>query len=82
MLFQQKNDHDGRRGNSVQSLTQWRHPWASSEAWDVLHWTMRTVLYSHILVIKIASGFPTFFVVVDYLFADNQVKDLVMVNIN
>ena len=27
----------GRWGDVVQALAQWRHPVASSEAWDVIH---------------------------------------------
>jgi hypothetical protein len=37
-------------------LTQWRHPVASSEALDLLHWAMHTVTYQHIaMAIKTAT---------------------------
>jgi hypothetical protein len=37
-------------------LAQWRHPVASSEALDLLHWAMRAVTYQHIaMAIKTAS---------------------------
>ncbi len=63
-------DHDGRRGNKAQVLTQWQHPVASSEALDVLHWTMHPALHYCIrMVIKVASNLPAFFIVADYLFA-------------
>jgi hypothetical protein len=39
-----------------QVLAQWWHPVASSEALDLLHWEMRTVLYHRIaMAIKTAS---------------------------
>jgi hypothetical protein len=38
-------DHGGRRGNTAQALTRWRHPVASSEALDVLHRAMRPASY-------------------------------------
>jgi hypothetical protein len=65
-------NHGGRQGNVVQALVQWHHPLASSEARDVLHWAMHPASYHRIrMVIEIASKFPTFFVVVNYLFAHN-----------
>jgi hypothetical protein len=37
-------------------LTQWQHPVASSEALDLLHWTMHAVTYRRItMAIKMAS---------------------------
>ncbi len=37
-------------------LAQWRHPVASSEALDLLHWAMHAVTYRHIaMAIKMAS---------------------------
>jgi hypothetical protein len=66
------DDLGGRQGNAVQALAQWRHPVASSKARDVLHWAMRPASYRRIrMVIEIASNFPAFFVVVDFLFAHN-----------
>jgi hypothetical protein len=49
-------------------LAQWRHPVASSEALDLLHWAMCVVTYRHIaMAIKMASFVGVF---VDYcLFA-------------
>jgi hypothetical protein len=64
------DDHGSRRGNAVQALTRWRHSVASSKAQDVLNWAMHPALYRHIfMVIKIASNFPAFFFVIDFLFA-------------
>ncbi len=55
MLAAEINDLGGRRGNAVQALAQWRHPVASSKAWDVLHWAMRPASYRRIhMAIKIA----------------------------
>jgi hypothetical protein len=67
------DDPGSRWGNAVQALTQWCHLVASSKAWDVLHREMHPALYRHIpMVIKIASNFPTFFVVIDFSFAQNR----------
>jgi hypothetical protein len=42
-------------------LAQWRHPVASSEAWDLLHWAMRAVTYRHIaMAIKTATFLGVF----------------------
>ena len=55
--------HDGRRGNTAHAFAQWRHPVASSEALDVLHWAMRPALYRCIAIaIEIVVGLPAFFV--------------------
>jgi hypothetical protein len=44
-----------------QVLAQWLHPVASSEALDLLHWAMRTVLYHRTaMAIKTASFVPLF----------------------
>ncbi len=62
------DDHGSRQGDTAQALAQWRHPVASSEALDVLHWAMRPALYRRIrMAIKIASNLPAFFAVVDSL---------------
>jgi len=54
-------DHGGRRGNAMRALAQWRHPVASSEALDVLHWEIRPASYRRIrMAIKIASNLPAF----------------------
>jgi len=54
-------DHGGRRGDTTQALTRWRHPVASSEALDVLHLEMRQAAYRCIaMAIKIASNSPSF----------------------
>jgi hypothetical protein len=64
-------DHGGRWGNTAQALARWRHPVASSEAQDVLHWAMRPTLYRCIcMVIEITSTFPAFFVFVDSVVAN------------
>jgi hypothetical protein len=42
--FTNFDDHDSCRGNTVQTLTQWWHPVASSAALDVLHWAMRIAI--------------------------------------
>jgi hypothetical protein len=68
VLFQQIRRHGSRRGNMVQALAQWRHPVASSEALDVLHWAMCPALYRRVcMAIKIASNSPTFSLVIDSL---------------
>jgi hypothetical protein len=65
-------NHGGHWGNTAQALAQWRHPVASIEAWDVLHWAMRPALYRCIrMVIKITSTFPAFFVVLNSVVASN-----------
>ena len=52
----------------MQSLHRWRHPVASREALDVLHWVMRPTSYRCIaMAIEIATDLPAFFVVVDSL---------------
>jgi hypothetical protein len=54
-------DHGSRWGNTAQTLAQWWHPLASSEAQDVLHWAMHPTLNRRIcMVIKITSTFPEF----------------------
>jgi hypothetical protein len=51
------DDHGGCRGNGAQALNQWWHPMASSEALDVLHWSMCPALYRYIrMAIKFASN--------------------------
>jgi hypothetical protein len=53
------DDLGGHRANAVQALAQWRHPVASSKAWDVLHQAMRPASYHRIrMAIKIASNLP------------------------
>jgi hypothetical protein len=50
----------------MRALDRWRHPVASSEALDVLHWDMRPALYPCIaMAIEIAIDLPAFFVAVD-----------------
>jgi hypothetical protein len=45
---------------------------ASSEALDVRYWAMRHTLYCRIhMAIKIASDFPLFFIVVDFIVGHN-----------
>jgi hypothetical protein len=67
------DDLGGYWGNAVQALARWWHPVASNKARDVLHWAMCPALYHRIrMVIKIASNFPAFFAVVDFLFAHNR----------
>ena len=52
----------------AQALDQWRHPVASSEALDVLHWEMRPASCRCIaMAIEIAIDLPAFFVAVDSL---------------
>jgi hypothetical protein len=72
VLFQRICHHGGRRGNTAQTLAQWLHPLASSEAPDVIHQAMRPASY-HLtrMAIKIASDSPAFFDVVDSFFAHN-----------
>ncbi len=72
-MFAAKIDDLGsRRGNAVQAHARWWYPVASSKARDVLHWAMHPALYRRIrMVIEIASNFPEFFVIIDFLFAHN-----------
>ncbi len=45
----------------AQALAQWRHPVASSEALDVLHWAMFPALYRCIaMAIEIVTDLPAF----------------------
>ena len=75
MLFQQIRHHGGRRGNTAQALTQWRHPVALSEALDVVYLAMRPASYRRIrMAIKISSDSPAFSVVVDLLLPTKIVK--------
>ena len=68
-------DHGGCRGDTALALARWRHPVASSEAWDVLHWEMRPALHRHIhMAIEITSNLPAFFVVADSLLPTNIAK--------
>jgi hypothetical protein len=61
-------DHGSRRGDTAHALNQWRHPVASSEALDVLHWVICPASYRRIrMAIEIASDSSAFFVVVDLL---------------
>jgi hypothetical protein len=54
----------------MQDLTRWRHPVASSEALDVLHWEMRPAWHHRIrMVIKIVVDLTAFFVTSISLFA-------------
>jgi hypothetical protein len=56
-------DHGGRRGDTAQALARWRHPVASSEALDVLHWAMRPASYRCIaMATEIVVDLPAFFV--------------------
>ena len=62
VLFEFVN-HGSRRGDTAQAHARWRHPVASSESLDVLHWAMRPALYSCItMAIKIVVNLPAFFV--------------------
>ena len=68
-------DHGGRRGDAMRALAQWRHPVASTEALDVLHWAMHPASYRRIrMAIEIASDSPAFFVVADSLLPTNIAK--------
>jgi hypothetical protein len=56
-------DHGSHRGNTAQALARWRHPVASSEPLDVLHWAMRPALYRCItMAIEIVVDLPAFVV--------------------
>jgi hypothetical protein len=71
-VFNVFGDYGSHWGNTAQALTQWRHPVASSEARDVLHWAMHPTLYRCIrMVIEITSTFPAFFVLVNSVVANN-----------
>jgi hypothetical protein len=72
-VFAAKIDDLGSRwGNGMQALTQWRHPVASSKAWDVFYQVMHPALYRRIrMAIEIANNLPAFFVVVDFIVGHN-----------
>jgi hypothetical protein len=54
-------DHGGCWGYMAQTLDQWRHPVASSDTPEVLHWAMHPALYRCIaMAIKIAIDSPAF----------------------
>ena len=56
----------------MQALARWWHLVASSEAWDVLALAMCPALYRRVcMVIKKASNFPTFFIVVNSVVVNN-----------
>jgi hypothetical protein len=66
--FNEFVDHGGRRGDTVQALSRWLHPVASSEAPDVIHRAMCPESYQCIaMAIEIAIDSPAFFVAVDLL---------------
>jgi len=63
-------DHGGRRGDAMQELARWRHPVASSEALDVLHWAMCPAWHRCTrMVIEIDVDLPAFFVTLISLLA-------------
>jgi hypothetical protein len=71
-VFPQNHDHGGHEGNMAQTLARWWHPVTSSEALDVLHWVMCPALHQRIpMVIEIASEFPAFFCIVNFVVAHN-----------
>jgi len=62
VLFEFVNQ-GGRRGDTAQALARWRHPVASIEALDVLHWAMCPASYRCIAIaIEIVIDLPAFFV--------------------
>jgi hypothetical protein len=71
-VFNEFVNHGGCWGNTAQTLARWRHPVASSEAWDVLHWAICPALYCLIcMATKIASNLRVFFEIVHSVVADN-----------
>jgi hypothetical protein len=72
VVLNEFTNHGCQEAMRHRHLPQWWHPLASSEARDVIHQAMRPVLHHRIhMVIKIASNFTTFFVVVDSVVVDN-----------
>ncbi len=60
------------RGNTVQALTQWQHPVASSEALDALHQAMCIELHIYItMAIKTIDKLPAVFDIFDFVVAHN-----------
>ena len=56
-------------------LAQWRHPVASNEALDVLHWVMHSASYCLVrMAIEMARKVGAFFSVVDFLSCINVDK--------
>jgi hypothetical protein len=71
--FNEFVDHGGRGGDTTQALTQWQYPVASSEALNVLYWTMCPASYRCItMAIEIASDLPSFCVVANFIVAHNS----------
>jgi hypothetical protein len=69
------DDHGSHPGDMAQALAQWRHPVASCEVLDVLHWVMHPTSYRRIhMAIKIASSLPACYVVIDSLSLTNIAK--------
>jgi hypothetical protein len=61
IFYAEINDHDVRRGDTGQILTQWRRLMASRVALDLLLWAMRSVLYRLIrMAIEMASEVGAF----------------------
>jgi hypothetical protein len=57
----------------AQALAQWRHPVASIEALDVLHWAMHPTLHPRIpMAVEITSDFPAFVCIIDFVVAHNH----------
>jgi hypothetical protein len=66
-------NHGGHRGNMGQALAQWRHPVASSESLDVLHWAMCPTLHHSIpMAVKNASVFPAYVCIFDFVLNHNR----------
>ncbi len=72
-VFHQNCNHGSCQSNTMQTLVQWRHPVASSEALVVIHWAMRPALHRPIsMVIKIVSNFPASFCIINFVFSHNR----------
>jgi hypothetical protein len=66
-------DRGGHWANTAQAQARWRHPVASIEAQDVLHWVICPASYRCIsMAIKITSDSPAFFDIVDFVVGHNR----------
>jgi hypothetical protein len=64
----------------AQTLARWQHPVVSSKALDVLHRPLHPASHRRIpMVIKIASYFPAFFCIINFVVAIKVANDYVTV---
>jgi hypothetical protein len=81
-VFNKLVGHGSCRGDATQALSQWQHPVASSEAWDVLHRAMHPALHLRIHMVNLPAFDVYFFSASILLLAKTIGLDHVMVVIN